>query len=245
MTSRDATTTASAVTQTPLADARPGIDGDPGLGLAAVPQLFGRFESCEALLRRAGGVADGLLETEGCRVSPVTVEGDAPTDDGRTADVTPEPFNVRTRVHEYGGGAFSVSRGVVYFSNFADQRLYRQEPGGRPKPLTPEAELRYADVVIDRGRGRMLCVREDHTAAGKEAVNTIVSLDLEHGGFLFVVHVFLGHVAPYPTLPSRLMPMSFCASTANSMGSSCMTSRQNPLTMRATAVSSSRPRWRQ
>ena len=104
------------------------------------------------------------------------------TPDGRTADVTPQPFNVRTRVHEYGGGAFAVSEGVVYFSNFADQRLYRQEPGGEPQPLTPEAELRYADGVIDRGRGRMFCVREDHTVAGNEAVNTIVGLDLEHGG---------------------------------------------------------------
>ena len=103
------------------------------------------------------------------------------TPDGRTADVTPEPFNVRTRVHEYGGGAFVVSERVVYFSNFADQRVYRQEPGGEPQPLTHEAELRYADGVIDRGRGRMVCVREDHTGGG-EAVNTIVSLDLEHGG---------------------------------------------------------------
>lgn len=104
------------------------------------------------------------------------------TPDGRTADVTPQPFNVRTRVHEYGGGAFAVSDGVVYFSNFADQRLYRQEPRGQPQPLTPEAELRYADGVIDRGRGRIFCVREDHTVAGNEAVNTIVGLDLEHGG---------------------------------------------------------------
>ena len=87
MTSRDATTTASLVPPTPLADVCPGIDGDPGLGLAAVPQLFGRFESREALLRRAGRVADGLLGTEGCRVAPLTDEGDAPTDDGLTAAV--------------------------------------------------------------------------------------------------------------------------------------------------------------
>ncbi|MCH8207077.1 MAG: S9 family peptidase [Chloroflexi bacterium] len=103
------------------------------------------------------------------------------TPDGRTSDVTPPPFNARTRVHEYGGGAFVVSEAVVYFSNFADQRLYRQEPGGEPQPLTPEAELRYADGVIDRQRRRMVCVREDHTGGG-EAVNTIVGLDLEHGG---------------------------------------------------------------
>ena len=45
------------------------------------------------------------------------------TPDGNTSDVNPAPYNARTRVHEYGGGAFAVSNGVVYFSNFDDQRL--------------------------------------------------------------------------------------------------------------------------
>ncbi len=103
------------------------------------------------------------------------------TSDGRRIDVTPLPFNARTRVHEYGGGAFTVSDGTVYFSNFTDQRLYRQDPGAQPRPITPEAMLRYADGVIDRRRGRMVCVREDHTVAGREAVNTLVSLDLQGG----------------------------------------------------------------
>ena len=43
------------------------------------------------------------------------------------------PFNVRTRVHEYGGGAYLVSGGVVYFSNDKDQRLYRRNPAARRK----------------------------------------------------------------------------------------------------------------
>ncbi len=71
---------------------------------------------------------------------------------------------------------------IVYFSNFADQRLYRASPGGRPEPVTPATpacEMRYADGVIDRSRGRMICVREDHTAAGQEAVNAIVGLKLD------------------------------------------------------------------
>ena len=104
------------------------------------------------------------------------------TPDGQTSDVTPPPFNVRTRVHEYGGGAFAVADGVVYFSNFADQRLYRQEAGGQPYPITPEEDLRYADGDIDHRQGRMVCVREDHTAGGREPINTLVSLDLERGG---------------------------------------------------------------
>jgi dipeptidyl aminopeptidase/acylaminoacyl peptidase len=99
--------------------------------------------------------------------------------DGETSDVTPESFNVRTRVHEYGGGAYTVSDGTIYFSNFADQRLYRHQPGAQPQPLTPDLELRYADAVIDRQRGRLICVREDHREAGREASNTIVSLKLE------------------------------------------------------------------
>ena len=96
---------------------------------------------------------------------------------GGPVDVTPPPFSARTRVHEYGGGAFLVADGVVYFSNFADQRLYRQEPEGAPEAITPEADLRYADGVLDRRRGRIICVREDHTGAG-EPVNAIAAIDI-------------------------------------------------------------------
>ncbi len=103
------------------------------------------------------------------------------TPDGKTMDVTPPPFNARTRVHEYGGGAFVVDNGTLYFSNFVDQRLYRQDPGAAPRPITPAVDLRYADGVIDntRGRLRLICVREDHTVAGQEATNTIVSVKLD------------------------------------------------------------------
>ncbi len=103
------------------------------------------------------------------------------TPDGQTIDVTPPPFNARTRVHEYVGGAFLVADGVVHFCNFADQRLYRQVPGEEPQPLTPEVALRYADGVLDRERNRILCVQEDHTDTDREAVNTIASVDLESG----------------------------------------------------------------
>jgi dipeptidyl aminopeptidase/acylaminoacyl peptidase len=107
------------------------------------------------------------------------------TPDGRLADVTPPPFSARTRVHEYGGGSYAVHDRVVIFSNFSDQRLYRQEPGSPPVALTPPGWFRYADGVIDRRRGSMICVREDHSAQGREAVNTLVAVDLggdERGG---------------------------------------------------------------
>ena len=103
------------------------------------------------------------------------------TPDGKTIDRTPAPFNARTRVHEYGGGAFVVYNGTLYFSNFADQRLYSQVGGAPPQPLTPEASWRYADSLVDPTRGRLICIREDHSQAGQEAVNTIVSVDLTTG----------------------------------------------------------------
>jgi len=98
--------------------------------------------------------------------------------DGSTSDINPAPFNIRTRVHEYGGGSLLVHKGTLYFSNFDDQRLYSQVPGSKPKALTP-ADLRYADAVFDETRERLICIREDHTPKGKEAINAIVALGLK------------------------------------------------------------------
>ena len=103
------------------------------------------------------------------------------TPDGKVADITPAPFNVRTRVHEYGGGAFLVVDGTVYFSNFADQRIYKQTPDSEPQPLTEESKRRYADAIVDPQRNRLVCVCEDHTKADREPENTLVSVDLDTG----------------------------------------------------------------
>ena len=99
--------------------------------------------------------------------------------DGQRNDVTPQPFNARTRVHEYGGGDYVAHQRAVYFSNFADQRLYRCSPGGEPQAITPAVEMRYADALFDDHRQRLIAVREDHTTGGHEAVNAIVSLNAE------------------------------------------------------------------
>ena len=82
-------------------------------------------------------------------------------------DLVPEGFNARTRVHEYGGGAYLVTDEALFFSNFADQRLYRRDPGdGRPRPITPEppdpAGHRYADASPTPDGRRLVCVRERH-----------------------------------------------------------------------------------
>ena len=109
--------------------------------------------------------------------------------DGRVCDVTPPvaarretTFSVRTRVHEYGGGAYLVHQGAVYFSNDADQRLYCQHPGSAPMPITADPGpsrprgLRYADGVIDSARGCVICVHEDHTTGAREPINTLVTI---------------------------------------------------------------------
>ena len=99
--------------------------------------------------------------------------------DGTIADVTPQGFNARSRVHEYGGGHYAVKDGTVFFTNFKDQRLYRQEHGGAPRAITPEADIRHADMLIDTERNLVFAVREDHTTGTPEPVNTIVALDAD------------------------------------------------------------------
>src|SRR6476620_3799906 len=66
--------------------------------------------------------------------------------DGSTSELTPAPFNVRSRVHEYGGGSYVVVGGIVVFSHFADGRLYRIDPGAEAAvPITPAGPWRYAE----------------------------------------------------------------------------------------------------
>jgi len=97
-------------------------------------------------------------------------------------DMIPPEFNARTRVHEYGGGAWTVSGGDLYFSNDADGRLYLAAPGSAPAPITPPGRLRFADGIIDRMRGLWVGVCEDHTASDQECVNSLVGIDLKTGG---------------------------------------------------------------
>lgn len=115
-----------------------------------------------------------MRPTEGGR--SVILKRDAP---GVVSDVTPPPFNARTRVHEYGGGDYAVRDGAVYLANFSDQRLYVRRGEAAPEAITPAADARYADAVIDEARGRLICVREEHTVAGREALNSLVGVKLD------------------------------------------------------------------
>lgn len=101
------------------------------------------------------------------------------TPNGEVTDMTPLPFNVRSRVHEYGGGAFAV-KDRIYFSNYADQRLYQGADKDEFQPLTAEGKRRYADMIVDSQRQRLICVCEDHADATREPVNTIISINLNN-----------------------------------------------------------------
>ena len=115
-----------------------------------------------------------LRPEEGGRVQLVRRE-----DGGVARDVLPDGFSARTRVHEYGGAAWWVHDGSVFFANWADQRLYRVDPGSEPLALTTSPEvpqgLRYADGRVTPGGGWVVCVRERHQP-GREAANEIVAL---------------------------------------------------------------------
>lgn len=101
------------------------------------------------------------------------------------SEITSKDYNIRTRVHEYGGGAFSVEKEKIFFVNYADQRIYyqtsHQTEDSKTVPLTAESSKRYADLILDSQHHRLLCVCEDHQDTSKEPENTIVSVDLNSG----------------------------------------------------------------
>jgi dipeptidyl aminopeptidase/acylaminoacyl peptidase len=99
--------------------------------------------------------------------------------DGALHELNAAPFNARTRVHEYGGRAYLMHGGVLFFSDFADQRLYRVDAGQAPRPITPVGvALRYADLCADARRGLLWGVREDHRGGG-EPRNVLVALQAQ------------------------------------------------------------------
>ncbi|MFB6221946.1 MAG: prolyl oligopeptidase family serine peptidase [Halolamina sp.] len=109
---------------------------------------------------------------EGGRGVVVRADG---TDTG-PAEITPTDADVRTLVHEYGGGDFTVHEGTVFYARFEDQRLYRVDATAAddadPTPITPEPEtergLRYADLEVSPDGDRLYAVRERHEGDGED-----------------------------------------------------------------------------
>lgn len=135
--------------------------------------------------RRLGGIAlagDGRLlwiegrpEEKGRMV--IVKEEDNPV------DVIPQEFAARTLAQEYGGGAFAVDKSVVVFSNYKDQRLYKQTigTGGPPVPLTPDygaPNVSYADGVFDPHFDRYVTVMEDRRKDSLNSTTTIAAINL-------------------------------------------------------------------
>lgn len=103
-------------------------------------------------------------------------------DNGVQADCVPEGWNVRSRVHEYGGGAYCVGDGDVYFVQFESQSLFvaARDDAGTPRKIAGESGERFADLVWDGARKRVVCVREAHTDSG-EPVASVVAVDVASG----------------------------------------------------------------
>ena len=105
--------------------------------------------------------------------------------DGSIVRLTPEGFNSRSRVHEYGGAATLISGDLVVVSDFATGRLHRVIGPGELAPLTPQRAWRYADAIHDPARNRLIAIREDHepevVAGHGESVNDLVAIDLASG----------------------------------------------------------------
>ena len=146
-------------------------------------------------------ITSALVIQDAARISDVQVDGDdvlwaegRPAEQGRTqvvrrgadgttSDLLPGGVNARTTVHEYGGAAWWARGGVVWFAEWADQRVYRLDRGGEPAPITPEPDVprgdRYADADLSPDGAWFVCVRERHPRGGRGAVdvrNEIVRL---------------------------------------------------------------------
>ncbi len=101
--------------------------------------------------------------------------------DGSNAirDLTPPPYSVRDQVHEYGGGAYAVADDRLWFCNDADQCIYMLRDGFITR-LTPPSTRRYADLLPDPVRRRLICVCEEHAGASAPR-NFLAAISLDDG----------------------------------------------------------------
>ena len=137
-----------------------------------------------------------LLESrpeEAGRNTLLMLNPEAPEKPG--TELSPAPLNVRSRVHEYGGGAFLATEHTVFFVNFADQNIYlvdleKIDPESVDSALEPtpprqltfsEIDRRYADLALAPGGSQLIAVCEQHSDANHEPENFLVCIDLQSG----------------------------------------------------------------
>ncbi len=176
--------------------------GAYGGGMSSIEMAYGRWPSAvtpEMLTQGAVGLVDVWTGTWDGGPATVWLES-RPSEagrlqlvalgaDGERRDLLPDGFSARSGVHEYGGGAAWVEGGVVWFANWADQRLYRLTPGQPPLALTPEPHepraVRFADMRRSPDGQWLVAVRETH---GESVVNELVALRADRPSAPVVLH---------------------------------------------------------
>lgn len=102
--------------------------------------------------------------------------------DAAPEELTPAPYSVRSRAHEYGGGAYAIGEQEAWFVNDSDQQIYCLPlTSGAPRSLTVAADCRFADLTLDRRRSRLVCVCENHGVEQREPQNSLVSVAWRDG----------------------------------------------------------------
>jgi len=106
-------------------------------------------------------------------------------------EMTAPDANVRTRVHEYGGGAWSVDQDTLWYVDDSDQRLRRQDPDGTVTLLTHDPEIergvRFADGRPTPDQQWFVCVREQHGQDSHEPENDLVAVAGDGSGAIAVL----------------------------------------------------------
>uniref|UniRef100_A0A1D1XEX2 Dipeptidyl peptidase family member 6 n=1 Tax=Anthurium amnicola TaxID=1678845 RepID=A0A1D1XEX2_9ARAE len=181
----------------PSTSARVGVPGAAGGAVERTTAPYGTWKSpitADAVAgaeKRLGGISvagDGQLvwiETRPEEAGRAVLVKEPVKPENIPVDIIPADFAVRTLAQEYGGGAFAVFENMVIFSNYEDQRLYKQCFGEKfPVPITPDyggPVVRYADGMVDPHFNRYITVMEDHRQSSLNPTTTIVAIDLSDG----------------------------------------------------------------
>lgn len=153
---------------------------------------FGSWRSpitAASIVQGAASITEVVVDG-GSADSPVWFAEHRPSEGGRTAvlrrdadgsvrEVTPPDANVRSRVHEYGGGAWWARAGRLVYVDMADQQLRAIAPDGATTALTDDPRDRYADLRITADARWVVCVRERHDPSFAEPANEVVAVALD------------------------------------------------------------------